>query len=139
MDLIQLLSHPNPRPLVPENSGEERGGAGSHIPMQHVRYGMVPAPNNYAIQDHGVETRNIMFLNLVCCPEGIQAMARQYPEIHIITGTVYRTYRYPSSGDPRQFDQDPGQEPNSSNFQIINLANLTPRPMTIHFVCWILI
>jgi uracil phosphoribosyltransferase len=38
------------------------------------------------VQEHGVETRNIMFLNLVCCPEGLKAMAEIYPEIPVITG-----------------------------------------------------
>jgi uracil phosphoribosyltransferase len=38
------------------------------------------------VQEHGVETRNIMFLNLVCCPEGLKAMAQIYPEIPVITG-----------------------------------------------------
>ena len=46
----------------------------------------VKAPWQVLVQDHGVESRNIMFLNLVCCPEGLKAMAQAYPEIHIITG-----------------------------------------------------
>jgi uracil phosphoribosyltransferase len=44
----------------------------------------VPTTNH--VQEHGVETRNIMFLNLVCCPEGLKAMAEIYPEIPVITG-----------------------------------------------------
>jgi len=39
-------------------------------------------------QEQGVQTKNILFLNLVCCPEGLQAMAKEYPEIRIITGAV---------------------------------------------------
>ena len=39
-------------------------------------------------QDHGVQSDKILFLNLVCCPEGLQAMAKNYPEINIITGAV---------------------------------------------------
>ena len=40
------------------------------------------------IQDNGVKTENILFLNLVCCPEGLRAMAENYPEIRILTGAV---------------------------------------------------
>jgi len=40
------------------------------------------------LKDHGVQTENILFLNLVCCPEGLKAMAATYPEISIITGAV---------------------------------------------------
>ena len=40
------------------------------------------------IQESGVKTENILFLNLVCCPEGLRAMAAAYPEISIITGAV---------------------------------------------------
>ena len=40
------------------------------------------------LQEQGVKTENILFLNLVCCPEGLRAMAERYPEISIITGAV---------------------------------------------------
>ncbi|XP_023321455.1 uracil phosphoribosyltransferase [Eurytemora carolleeae] len=40
------------------------------------------------LKENGVSTQNIMFLNLICCPEGLQAMAKLFPEIHIITGCV---------------------------------------------------
>jgi len=40
------------------------------------------------LQDSGVSTSRILFLNLVCAPEGLQAMAAAYPEIEIITGAV---------------------------------------------------
>eukprot|EP00092_Neocalanus_flemingeri_P011673 GFUD01012578.1.p1 GENE.GFUD01012578.1~~GFUD01012578.1.p1 ORF type:complete len:223 (+),score=59.99 GFUD01012578.1:249-917(+) len=40
------------------------------------------------LKDHGVQSDKILFLNLVCCPEGLQAMALNYPEINIITGAV---------------------------------------------------
>jgi len=40
------------------------------------------------LKDSGVATSNILFLNLICCPEGLRNMAAQYPEIHIITGCV---------------------------------------------------
>merc|ERR1712226_1233149 len=38
------------------------------------------------LKDNGVKTENILFLNLVCCPEGLRAMAENYPEIRILTG-----------------------------------------------------
>ena len=31
-------------------------------------------------------TKNIMFLNLICAPEGVQKMGQMYPEIPIVTG-----------------------------------------------------
>ena len=34
-------------------------------------------------QDSGVSTKRILFLNLVCAPEGLQAMAEAYPEIEV--------------------------------------------------------
>jgi len=40
------------------------------------------------LEDSGVEAKNILFLNLVCAPEGLRAMAEQYPHIQIITGAV---------------------------------------------------
>lgn len=40
------------------------------------------------LKENGVKTENILFLNLICCPEGLQAMAKSYPEIQIITGCV---------------------------------------------------
>jgi len=40
------------------------------------------------LQDSGVSTSRILFLNLVCAPEGLKAMAEAYPEIEIITGAV---------------------------------------------------
>lgn len=40
------------------------------------------------LQDHGVRPENIMFLNLVCAPEGIATMAKNYPDIEIVTLAV---------------------------------------------------
>ena len=34
-------------------------------------------------QDSGVSTSRILFLNLVCAPEGLKAMAEAYPEIEV--------------------------------------------------------
>ena len=35
------------------------------------------------LQDSGVTTDKILFLNLVCAPEGLKAMAEAYPEIEV--------------------------------------------------------
>ena len=35
------------------------------------------------LQDSGVSTSRILFLNLVCAPEGLKAMAEAYPEIEV--------------------------------------------------------
>jgi len=40
------------------------------------------------LKDSGVSLENILFLNLICCPEGLSNMAEQYPQIPIITGCV---------------------------------------------------
>ena len=40
------------------------------------------------LKDHGVPSERIMFLNLLCCPEGLQAMAKTYPKVIILTGAV---------------------------------------------------
>lgn len=29
-----------------------------------------------------------MFLNLICAPEGLQALAKEYPEVKVITGAI---------------------------------------------------
>ena len=39
--------------------------------------------SNGVIQDSGVSTSRILFLNLVCAPEGLEAMAEAYPEIEV--------------------------------------------------------
>lgn len=36
----------------------------------------------------GVLPQNIMFLNLICAPEGIKALHSEYPEVHIITAAI---------------------------------------------------
>ena len=37
----------------------------------------------WILQDSGVSTSRILFLNLVCAPEGLKAMAEAYPEIEV--------------------------------------------------------
>ena len=51
-----------------------------------------------------MKTCNVLFLNLVCCPEGLRAMAESYPDIRIITGACdshlnQEKYIVPGLGD----------------------------------------
>ncbi len=36
----------------------------------------------------GVPAANIMFLNVVSCPEGVAAMAKAYPQVKIVTAAI---------------------------------------------------
>ncbi|TRY67566.1 hypothetical protein TCAL_02306 [Tigriopus californicus] len=38
--------------------------------------------------ENGVEPKNIMFLNLICAPEGLNTLNEHFPEIKIITGAI---------------------------------------------------
>jgi uracil phosphoribosyltransferase len=38
--------------------------------------------------DNGATEERIMFLNVVSCPEGLQAIQSAYPAVQIVTGTV---------------------------------------------------
>ena len=38
--------------------------------------------------DSGVKPENIMFLNLICAPEGLDALRADYPEVHVVTGAI---------------------------------------------------
>ncbi len=38
--------------------------------------------------DSGVDPANIMFLNLICAPEGLRALKAEYPRVRIITAAV---------------------------------------------------
>ncbi len=38
--------------------------------------------------DAGVQEDKIMFLNLVCCPEGIRNLFDEYPNVSVITGAI---------------------------------------------------
>jgi len=40
------------------------------------------------ISKHGVDPSKIIFGNMICAPEGLQAMAEIYPEVRIVTVTV---------------------------------------------------
>ena len=52
----------------------------------------------------GVLASNIIFLNLVCCPEGVEALASQYPNIKIVSASLdshlnEKKYIIPGLGD----------------------------------------
>ncbi|GAA5896847.1 hypothetical protein JCM6882_005049 [Rhodosporidiobolus microsporus] len=54
--------------------------------------------------DHGVPEERIIFLNLVSCPEGLQAMYAAYPKVKVVTAWVDeclndRAYIQPGLGD----------------------------------------
>ncbi|KAI0244734.1 hypothetical protein L0F63_003755, partial [Massospora cicadina] len=38
--------------------------------------------------NRGVPQERIIFLNLVCCPEGIEAILSKFPELKIVTASV---------------------------------------------------
>jgi len=52
----------------------------------------------------GVLPKNIMFLNLICAPEGLKKLKEVYPEIHVVTGAIdshlnEKAYIVPGLGD----------------------------------------
>jgi len=54
--------------------------------------------------DHGVREESILFVNLICCPEGISAIVKKFPKIRIITGQIdqglnEQKYIIPGLGD----------------------------------------
>jgi uracil phosphoribosyltransferase len=54
-------------------------------PMKSLGYPF-PGSARMAISvlaDSGVEPKNIMFLNLICAPEGINALTAEYPEVQV--------------------------------------------------------
>ena len=38
--------------------------------------------------DSGVRPENIMFLNLICAPEGLRALTEEYPQVQVVTGAI---------------------------------------------------
>jgi len=38
--------------------------------------------------ESGVTTDRIMFLNLICAPEGLAALKKEYPNVQIITAAI---------------------------------------------------
>jgi uracil phosphoribosyltransferase len=56
------------------------------------------------LMDHGVKEENILFLNLIAAPEGIDALVSKYPKVKIITTAVdtklnAQKYILPGIGD----------------------------------------
>eukprot|EP00055_Hartaetosiga_balthica_P006886 m.22745 g.22745 ORF g.22745 m.22745 type:complete len:224 (+) comp5477_c0_seq4:1914-2585(+) len=54
--------------------------------------------------DKGVEPKNIVFCNIVACPEGIAALAKEFPEVTVVTAEVdshlnEKKYIIPGLGD----------------------------------------
>jgi len=41
--------------------------------------------NKYNLREH---TSKIVFVNLICCPEGLEVMAKTYPEVKIVTACI---------------------------------------------------
>ena len=35
-----------------------------------------------------VRPENIMFLNLICAPEGLKALTDEYPQVQVVTGAI---------------------------------------------------
>ena len=38
--------------------------------------------------DSGVRPERIMFLNLICAPEGLKALTAEYPQVQVVTGAI---------------------------------------------------
>ena len=38
--------------------------------------------------ESGVSPANIMFLNLICAPEGLKTLVEEYPEVQVVTGAI---------------------------------------------------
>lgn len=56
------------------------------------------------LKNHGVKEDKIVFVNLVSCPEGLEAVIKEHPKITIITGEIddglnVQKYILPGLGD----------------------------------------
>jgi uracil phosphoribosyltransferase len=56
------------------------------------------------LKERGVKESNIIFVNLVSCPEGIQFMRTNFPQVQIVTGEIdqclnEKAYIMPGLGD----------------------------------------
>ena len=40
------------------------------------------------LMESGVSPANIMFLNLICAPEGLKALTEEYPKVQVVTGAI---------------------------------------------------
>ena len=41
-----------------------------------------------ALSERGVQTKQIIFANMISCPEGLKALAEAYPEVKIVTACI---------------------------------------------------
>lgn len=51
----------------------------------------IPGSAKMAIQvlvESDVRPENIMFLNLICAPEGLKALTEEYPQVQVVTGAI---------------------------------------------------
>lgn len=56
------------------------------------------------LKEKGVKEENVIFLNLISCPEGIERVAKEFPKMKIVTGIVdekldERAFILPGLGD----------------------------------------
>jgi len=65
--------------------------------------------------ESGVSPKNVMFLNLICAPEGLKALTEEYPDVQVVTGAVDEClnkdrFIVPGLGDygDRYYDMYPG-------------------------------
>ena len=54
--------------------------------------------------DSGVDPKNVMFLNLICAPEGLRQLRQDYPDVQVVTGAIdshlnEKAYIVPGLGD----------------------------------------
>ena len=40
------------------------------------------------VQEHGVDPKRIIFANMICAPEGLEVLAKAYPDVKIVTAMV---------------------------------------------------
>ena len=40
------------------------------------------------LADRGVDPKRIIFVNIVCCKEGLDAIAAAYPDVRVVSGAV---------------------------------------------------
>ena len=54
--------------------------------------------------ESGVKPGRVIFINLITCPEGLEALGKEYPDVRIVTGVVDshlndKKYIIPGLGD----------------------------------------
>ena len=40
------------------------------------------------LADRGVDPKKIIFINVLCCKEGLEAIAKAYPDVRVVTGAI---------------------------------------------------